>query len=207
MSQRPFHHPPRAVPDAPADEMRPALPLETILQDWPGALARVTAYLRAIGFASADVRRLAARAVERALGRQRTAARWPTRSTRPSASLLETQPLAGDGRGEGRLAAFARWRFAAFQAGTRARPTSSSRCSRSRPSRRCCAARWCPRSTAGGGSASADIGAATGDRYPEHERPGRRERRGAREPWDARGRRRRALLFLLVLAPSIVAGA
>ncbi|TMA30302.1 MAG: glucans biosynthesis glucosyltransferase MdoH [Deltaproteobacteria bacterium] len=45
----------------------------------------------------------------------------------------------------------------------------------------------------------------TGEHHdPEH--PARRERRGARQPWDARGRRRRALLLLLVLAPSVVAG-
>ena len=41
---------------------------------------------------------------------------------------------------------------------------------------------------------------------PERERPGRRERRGAREPWDRRGRRRRALLGLLVIVPSVAAG-
>jgi len=46
----------------------------------------------------------------------------------------------------------------------------------------------------------------TGERH-DPERPARRERRGARQPWDARGRRRRALLLLLVLAPSVVAGA
>ena len=118
MSQRPFPHPPHPVPDAPADEMRPALPLETILQDWPGALARVTTYLGAIGFASTDVRRLASRAVERALGRQRQTGAVTDAIDEAERLLLETQPLAGERRAEGRLAAFARWRFAAFQAGS-----------------------------------------------------------------------------------------
>lgn len=46
------------------------LPLERILQDWPGAHARVRAYLHAIGVTAAEIAGVASRAVERALGRK-----------------------------------------------------------------------------------------------------------------------------------------
>ena len=205
MTQRPFHDPPRAVPDSTAGEMRPALPLETILQDWPGALARVTAYLRAIGFAPADVRRLATRAVERALGRQRHDSAVADAIDEAERLLLETQPLAGDPR-EGRLAAFARWRFAAFAAGS-VRSDEPLELQPLVPAPPLLRGPMVPALYRGRRLGERRHRRRDGDRYPEHERPGRRDRRGAREPWDARGRRRRALLFLLVLAPSIVAGA
>jgi membrane glycosyltransferase len=206
VTQRPIHPPPRAVPDAPAEDVRSALPLETILQDWPGALARVTAYLGRIGFGPADVRRLAARAVERAIVRQRPGSAVADAIDESERLLLETQPLAGDGRGEGRLAAFARWRFAAFQAGVvhSDQPLEVGPLAPAPPLLR---GPMTPALYRGRRVGERRHRRRNGERYPEHERLGRSERRGAREPWDSRGRRRRALLFLLVLVPSIVAGA
>ena len=95
MSQRPFRDPPSAS-DAAAGETAHSLPLETILQDWPGALARVSAYLGAIGFALADVRRLAKRAVERALGRPQQSGAVADAIDEAERLLLESKPLASD---------------------------------------------------------------------------------------------------------------
>ncbi len=205
MSQRPFPDLPRVASDAPEDEARPAPSLETILQDWPGALARATAYLGAIGFALSDVQRIAKRALERALGREQHAGAVADAIDETERLLLETQPLVSGTRGEGRLAAFARWRFAAWQAGSvhGDKPLELRQFAATPPISR------------GPMVPALYRGRKLGERRHrrrqagEHdpERPGRRERRGAREPWDARGRGRRALLMLLVLAPSVAAGA
>jgi membrane glycosyltransferase len=193
------------VSDGPAEERQPALPLETILQDWPGALARVAAYLSKNSFAAADVRRLASRAVERALGRRSSGSAVSDAIEESERLLLETQPLTSDARAEGRLAAFARWRFAAWQSGTvrEGEPLALRPIVPAPPLLR------------GPMVPAFYRGRRVGERRRSRRsirphdpgRPGRRERRGAREPWDARGRRRRALLFMLVLAPSVVAGA
>jgi membrane glycosyltransferase len=194
------------VSEPAADDTRSALPLETILQDWPGALARVNAYLRAIGFAAADVRGLAKRAVERALGRQQHTGAVADAIDEAERILLESQPLKSDARVESRLAAFARWRFAAWQSGTvrDERPLEPQPFSATPPlqrgpmvpafyrGRRLGERRRRPRTAH--------------DHDHVRERPARRERRRSRVAWDKRGRRRRALLFLLVLGPSIAAG-
>jgi len=206
VSQRPFPDPPSDAPDAAAGETAPALPLETILQDWPGALRRVSAYLGAIGFAAADVRRLAKRAVERALGRQQQSGAVADSIDEAERLLLESKPLASDRLVEDRLAAFARWRFAAWQAG-------SVREEKSLEPRAFAAT---PPLLRGPMVPALYRGRRLGERRRRRrgrhdhahvkERPARRERRRSRVEWDKRGRRRRALLFLLVLGPSIAAG-
>jgi membrane glycosyltransferase len=206
VSQRPFRDPLSGAPDAAAGETAPAFSLETILQDWPGALARVSAYLGAIGFAAADVRRLAKRAVERALGRQQHSGAVADAIDEAERLLLESKPLTSDPRVEDRLAAFARWRFAAWQAVTvrEEKPLEPRPFSPTPPLLR------------GPMVPSLYRGRRLGERRDrrrkshEHdhvrERPARRERRRSRAAWDKRGGRRRALLFLLVLGPSIAAG-
>ena len=205
MSQ-PFRDPPSGAPGGAADETAPALPLETILQDWPGALARVSAYLGAIGFAAADVRRIAKRAVERALGRPQQSGAVADAIDEAERVLLESKPVASDPRVGDRLAAFASWRFAAWQAGTvrEERPLEPRAFAATPPLQR---APMVP---------ALYRGRRLGERRHRRrsrldhdhskERPARRERRRSRAAWDKRGRRRRALLFLLVLGPSIAAG-
>ena len=125
MSQRPLHPPPHPVPDPAADPMRAALSLETILQDWPGALARVTAYLGAI------VRPRTCGGSPRARSNARSAppgSAVATRSTMAERLLLETKRSATGGRG--RLAV-RRLRFAGSRG--QLRGDSSWKCGRSRP--------------------------------------------------------------------------
>jgi membrane glycosyltransferase len=190
--------------DEAADEARSALSLETILQDWPGALERAGAYLRAIGFATGDVRRLAKRAVGRALARQQHEGAVSDALEEVERMLLESSPLASDARVEGRPTAFARLRFAAWQAGgvREEKPLEPRPFAATPPLLR---GHMVPVRYRGRRLGERRRRADHSD--PEHEMTARTQRRGARQPWDWPGRRRRALLFLLVLAPSVVAGA
>jgi len=205
VTQRPYHDPPRLVPDLSLDEAQPALPLETILQDWPGALARATAYLTVVGVAVAEIRRLATRALERALRKPEGSA--VAAALDEAAHLLAlTHPLANDPLA-GDALAFTRWRLAAWQAGgvpERAdRPLELQPIPPTPPLLRgtMVPGRYRGRRL---GEPRHRRGPAESD--PERERPARRERRGARESWEGSGRRRRALLGLLVFAPSVAAG-
>ena len=92
------------------------LPLERILQDWPGAHARVRAYLHAVGVAGAEIAGVASRAIERALGRKHESGAVADAIDETAHVLMERYPLRAEARpnGEG---PFARWRLAAWQAG------------------------------------------------------------------------------------------
>jgi membrane glycosyltransferase len=207
VSQRHFAIP-RPVRRArrPTKRGRPS-PLETILQDWPGALARVSTYLRAIGFAPSDVGRLAKRAVERALGARAARRRGDRRDRRVRAPAARIEALASDPREESRLTAFRA--LAVRGVAVRARCARTGRSSRDLSRHASALARpdgavALPRAPARRAtSTGAGRGATT---TPCGERPARRERRRSRAAWDKRGRRRRLLLLLLVLAPSIAAG-
>jgi membrane glycosyltransferase len=180
------------------------LPLEKILQDWPGAHARVRAYLRALGVAAMEIGAVATRAVERALGRRHESGAVADAIDETAHELVERYPLRGEARADGE-GPFARWRLGGWQAGEVRgdRPLEL----RSMPPT--------PPLLRGSMAPAIYRGRRLGEwrrrhrkdeETPEHERTGRKARRGAREPWDRTGRRRRALLLLLVLVPSIVAG-
>ncbi len=179
--------------------------VDRALLDWRAAEARVSAYLSSLGLDAAAVRRLCRQALERALGRHTLRGAVSDGMDELPRVLLERYPLEQSEPAARAGESFPRWRLAAWSAGRvpdagmaepaplRATPPllrgamSSERFQGRR------VGEWRRRGRAAPGAERSD--------------PERAERRRARRPWKWRGRCRRALLGILVVVPSLLAGA
>jgi membrane glycosyltransferase len=192
-----------------ADDLAPEAPvraasLDRVLLDWRGAQQRVTDYLEALGLEPREVRRLARLALERALGRDSRRGAVRDAMDEVPGLLLETHPLPGPARAAAGDDAFLRWRLAARQAG--GAPCSG--LAEPEP------LRATPPLRRGAMASERFLGRRLGEwrrrrppPSPAPPDPTREERRRARRAWGRRGRLRRILLALLVVAPSVLAGA
>jgi membrane glycosyltransferase len=175
--------------------------LDRLLQDWRGAVARASRYLAALGFPE-DVRRRRSRdAALRALESAPGASALSDTLDAAEDVLLESWPLPASPEAS-RSEAFARWRHAVWRAGAPPQPEQATLQS--------------PEPL----HATPPLlrGAMVPERY-RGRRLGEWGRRGVRadekDPaagratprWRRRGRIRRLLLLVLVIAPSVVAGA
>jgi membrane glycosyltransferase len=187
-----------------ADAIDASALLDRTLLDWRGARERVRAYLGALGLGPAAAERTGRRVLERAL----------VRGSRPSAIadamdelprvLREDHPLAGVGPEADAEAGFLAWRLAAWSAGRleEAEPLEARPLEPTPPLQRTSMAseRFLGRRL---GEWRRRHGAPAAGRGTD---PGREERQRMRASWSRRGHRRRLLLTLLVLAPSVGAG-
>ena len=183
-----------------------AASLERILLDWRGAQDRVRAYLTALGLEAPAVLRLGRQALERALGRDSRRGAVADAMDETVRLVLETHPLSALDPKAGDESRFLRWRLAAWEAGGVPGDVASESTSLD-PT---------PPLLRGTMSSERYLGRRLGEWRRRHRIPGavteaadpaREQRRLARIPWARRGRRRRALLGILVLVPSILAGA
>ena len=179
--------------------------LDRALLDWRGAQERVTAYLSALGFEAPEVRSLGRRALKRALGRDSGRSAVVDAMDEIPRLLLETHPLPTPELAAQSADAFLRWRLAARRAGRvlHAGMTEPAPLTPTPPllrgvmtSERFLGRRLGEWRRRGRPIPSAD---------PAD--PLREERRRARVAWGRRGRWRRALLAILVVVPSVLAGA
>jgi membrane glycosyltransferase len=190
---------------AETEEAGPATPLDRALLDWRSAQERVTAYLSALGFEAAEVGRLCRQALERALALGSHDSAVLDAMEEVPRVLLETHPLPSAGPAAHGGEAFLRWRLSARGAGRvpRAGMPEPVPLTPTPPllrgvmtSERFLGRRlgeWRRRGRPAVSAEPAD--------------PPREERRLARVAWGRRGRWRRALLAILVVVPSALAGA
>ena len=180
-------------------------PLDRALLDWRGAQERVTAYLTALGLEAAEVRRLSRQALERALTRGSRSSAVVDAMDEVPRLLLETHPLPAAGLAVRGGDAFRRWRLGARCTGGVPRGEMSE------PA----ALTPTPPLLRGAMTSERFLGRRLGEwrrrgrpvPSAEPADPAREERRRARVAWGRRGRWRRALLSLLVVVPSALAGA
>src|SRR5262245_52762085 len=177
---------------------------DRVLLAWRAAERRVGAYLSALGLEPPAVRRLCRQALERALDRDAPRGAVAGSIDELPHLLLESHPLAQREPPARAGEAFTRWRLAAWSAGRvpeagmpEPAPLGAT-----------------PPLLRGAMSSERFQGRRVGEwrrrgRAPGAERsdPERGERRRARRPWKWRGRWRRALLGILVVVPSVLAGA
>ena len=179
--------------------------LDRALLDWRGAQERVTAYLSALGLEAPEVRRLGRQALERALGRDSRRSAVVDAMDEVPRLLLETHPLPPPRPSEHGQDAFLRWRLSARCAGRVPRGVMTE------PA----ALTPTPPLLRGAMTSERFLGRRLGEwrrhgppsASAEPADPGREERRCSRVSWGPRGRLRRALLAILVVVPSALAGA
>ncbi len=205
LSPRDRERRPVGAGDLEPDDASRGGPLERALLDWRGAQERVTTYLSALGLETSVVRRLCRLALQRALGRDSRRGAVIDAMDEVPRLLLETHPLPTPEAAAPGENGFLRWRLAAGQAprapgaamrGPALLTPTPALLRRSMKSERFLGRRlgeWRrPRRT--------PVTPEPADRMRE-------ERRRARASWGRRGRWRRSLLGILVVAPSVMAGA
>ena len=205
MSPRDRERRPAGESDLETEETGRAASLDRALLDWRGAQERVTAYLSALGFEAPEVRRLGRQALERALGRVSRRPAVVDAMDEIPRLLLETHPLPTPPLAAPSEDAFLRWRLSARSAGRGPHGVM-------------------PEPAALAPTPPLVRGAMTSERFlgrrlgewrrrgrasapAEPADPMREERRRSRVSWGWRGRWRRALLAILVVVPSVLAGA
>ena len=186
---------------APAPEPESSrTPLDRLLLDWRGALDRALAYLTAFGLSEPVREPLGRESVERAVGEAESASAISDTLDATEDVLQERWPLGG-APPLSRADRFAAWRLAHWQTG--ALPDTGGPL----PGPHALAAT--PEILRGHMTPERYRGRRLGER---RRKPGWREAEASRErvpspPWRRRGRIRRVLLALLVVIPSIAAGA
>jgi membrane glycosyltransferase len=185
-----------------------APPLDRLLQDWRGAFDRVVRYLAALRVGPALRERHGRQAVERALRAADGPSAVADTLDAAEAILLESWPLDSGSAPEGLQEKFAHWRFSVWQQGgvpEAVGPIPSPRPLQATPPLR--RGSMVPERYRGRRLGEWRATRAPAGESPRPEDAALAARRGAKPRWRSRGRLRRGLLGLLVVLPSIAAGA
>ncbi|HXK25937.1 MAG TPA: glucans biosynthesis glucosyltransferase MdoH [Myxococcota bacterium] len=185
-----------------AERSRTPPPLDRLLLDWRGALARAVSYLGTLGLEASERERLGREAVERALGEAQGASAISGTLDATEEVLPLHWPLDGAAASQD---SFAAWRLAAWQAGGLPQPNTP--LAPPRP------LEATPPLLRGPMVPEVYRGRRIGEWRTRRRRDADRSRavlapvRPESPRWRRRGRLRRVLLALLVIVPSIAAGA
>ncbi len=185
-----------------------APPLDRLLQDWRSAFDRVVRYLAALHIGGAERERRGRQAVERALRAADGPSAVADALDAAEAILLESWPLDSGSAQESPREDFARWRFAVWQQGgvpDAAAPLPSPRRLDATPP--LCRGSMIPERYRGRRLGEWRATRASDGEAPRPEDVALAARRGSKPRWRRSGRLRRSLLGLLVVLPSIAAGA